>query len=261
VVVNCTPVGTWPDLEGTPISLEALHSCHFERSEESVPLSVLSGVFDCVYNPLRTRLVLEAQARGIPGLGGLYMLVKQAALACALFTGTPVEEEEVDITYNALRRERENIVLIGMPGAGKTTVGRILAQKTGKDFVDTDEETVKQAGMPIPAIFKEAGEAGFRDLETAVVRGFSGRSGLVIAIGGGTVLREENVRLLKHYGRLVFLDRPLESLEPSPDRPLGDTPEKLARLYAERRPIYRAAADEIIDASGDPEAVAALIVP
>ena len=172
-----------------------------------------------------------------------------------------MEDEQVDIIHNALRREQENIVLIGMPGAGKTTLGRILAQKTGKGFVDTDEEIVKRAGIPIPAIFEKAGEAGFRGLEAAVVRAFSGRNGLVIATGGGTVLREENIRLLKHYGRLVFLDRPLDQLLPSPDRPLGDTAEKLARLYAERRPIYRAAADEIVPVNDTPEAVAERIAP
>ena len=274
VIVNCTPVGMRPDPESAPISLESFLPCHSERSEESVspschskpcpersrrsseepvPFPGLSGVFDCVYNPLRTRLVLEAQARGIPAAGGLYMLVKQAALACELFTGTPVEDENVDIIHNSLRREQENIVLIGMPGAGKTTVGRILAQKTGKLFVDTDEALVQRTGKAISAIFAERGEAGFRELEAAVVRELAGLSGRVVATGGGTVLREENVRLLKHYGRLVFLDRPLEALEPSSERPLGDTAEKLRKLYAERCPIYRAAADEIVSAAAAPE--------
>ena len=221
----------------------------------------LSAVFDCVYNPLRTRLVLEAQARGIPGLGGLYMLVKQAALACELFTGEPVADAQIDIIYHSLRREQENLVLIGMPGAGKTTVGRILAQKTGKEFWDIDEEIVKRTGHTIPFIFQNLGETRFRSWESAFVQEYYRYSGLVIATGGGTVLREENVRLLKHYGRLVFLDRPLDQLLPSLDRPLGDTAEKLARLYAERRPIYLAAADEVVPVNDTPEAVAERIAP
>ena len=245
MIINCTPAGMWPDLDGVPLDLAGFPG--------------LEGVFDCVYNPLRTRLVLEA--RGVPASGGLYMLVKQAALACELFTGTPVEDDQVDIIYDALRRERENIVLIGMPGAGKSTVGRILAQKTGKVFADIDEEIVKRAGKPIPAIFTEDGEAAFRDLEADVVRELAGTGGRVIAAGGGTVLREENVRRLKQNGRLVFLDRPLDHLLPSPDRPLGDTAEKLRRLYAKRYPIYLSAADDIVDASGDPEAVAERIAP
>lgn len=247
VVINCTPAGMWPDLDGGPLGLAGLPG--------------LEGVFDCVYNPLRTRLVLEAQARGVPAAGGLYMLVKQAARACALFTGAPAEETQVDIIFNALRLERENLVLIGMPGSGKSTVSRILARKTGKTFVDSDEEIVKRAGKSIPAIFAEVGEAEFRDLEADVIRDLAGRTGLVIAVGGGTVLREENVRRLKQNGRLVFLDRPLDQLLPSPDRPLGDTAEKVARLYAERSPVYLAAADEIVDASGEPETVAERIAP
>ena len=246
MIINCTPAGMWPYMIGLPL--------------ETADFPNLSAVFDCVYNPLRTRLVLEAQARGIPAAGGLYMLVKQAALACELFTGTPVEDGQIDIIYNSLRREQENIVLIGMPGAGKTTVGRILAQKTGKVFVDTDEEIVKLAGKTIPAIFAELGEAGFRDLEVGVVRDLAGQTGRVIAAGGGTVLREENVRRLRQSGRLMFLDRPLEMLEPSSERPLGDTAEKLRRLYAERYPVYRAAADEIVPVNDTPEAVAEQIV-
>ena len=159
VLINCTPVGMWPNNDETPLSLTRCQGP--------------SCVFDCVYNPLRTRLVLEAQARGIPAAGGLYMLVKQAALACGLFTGIPAEDEQVDIIYNSLLREQENIVLIGMPGAGKTTIGRILSQKTGREFVDFDEDVAKHAGKTIPAIFASDGEAAFRDLEAEVRRKFS----------------------------------------------------------------------------------------
>ena len=246
LLINTTPVGMYPDVDGLPLDLSRLPN--------------LAAVFDCVYNPLRTRLVLEARARGVPAIGGLEMLVRQAALACELFTDAPVPEETVDIILNDLRRSRENLVLIGMPGSGKTTVGRILAQKTNREFVDLDEEIVRRAGRSIPAIFAEEGETAFRDLESAAVRDFSKTGGLVLAAGGGTILRPENVRRLKQNGVLVLLDRPPESLVPTDDRPLGDTAEKIRRLWETRRPIYLAAADRVIPVSGTPEETAERII-
>ena len=147
-----------------------------------------------------------------------------------------------------------------MPGAGKTTIGRILAQKCGKKFVDIDEELVARTGKPVSAIFAASGEECFRDLESAAVREAAALSGAVIATGGGTVLRAENVRRLKQNGRLVFLDRPLAALVPSPDRPLGDTAEKVARLSAERAPLYAAAADLTVPVAGSPEETAEAVL-
>lgn len=239
LILNCSPAGMYPQIDSMP-----LDPSDFPK---------LEGVFDCVYNPLRTRLVLAAQSRGLPARGGLYMLVKQAALACAHFTGMPVEENLVESLYDLLRRKQENLVLIGMPGAGKSTVGRLLAQKTGRRFVDTDEIIVKMTGKPITAIFAEDGEVGFRDLEEAVVRDLARNGGMVVATGGGTVLREDNVVRLKQNGTLFFLDRPLEALEPSDARPLGDRAERIARLYAERYAIYTAAADRGVPVTGTPE--------
>lgn len=260
-IINCTPVGMYPALDGSPLERIILPPRHSERSEESaVPFPKLQGVFDCIYNPLRTRLVLEAQQRGLPASGGLYMLVKQAAIACELFTGAPLEEAQVEQSCEWLRYDRENLILIGMPGAGKTTVGRLLAQKTGKPFLDLDEEIVRRAGKSIPAIFAEAGEAGFRDLETTVIRALSATGGRVIATGGGSILREENLLSLRQNGLLFFLDRPLETLQPSADRPLGDTREKIHALYAERYSRYVAAADVVIPNGGDAvEAVQAIL--
>ena len=255
-IINCTPAGMYPDLEESPLALAGLPICQSERSEESVPFPQLRGVFDCVYNPLRTRLVLAAQARGLLAGGGLYMLVRQAALACALFTGVSVEASQLERICATLCHRRENLVLIGMPGAGKTTVGRLLAQKTGKAFLDLDEEIVRRAGKSIPAIFAEVGEAGFRELESNLIRALSAMEGTVIATGGGAILRAENVIRLKQNGRLFFLDRPLAALTPTADRPLGDTTRKLQRLYETRLPAYAAAADRIIDASLQPEELA-----
>ena len=197
-LINTTPVGKTPEPDACPISL--------------APFSRLQGVADVLYNPLRTRLVLEAQARGIPAVGGLEMLVRQAAASCALFTGLPVAEQTVRAVCQRLGRELENLVLIGMPGSGKTTVGRLLAQKTGLRFVDSDEEAASVAGKPIPELIREAGdaipelireagEAPFRALEAAVLSELSRRSGLVIATGGGAVLDADNVRRLRQNGR------------------------------------------------------------
>ena len=277
VVINCSPVGMWPDVDGMPLDLKAFELSRSEGSEASaspsscqpssltchlspVAWNSLSAVFDCVYNPLRTRLVLEARARSIPAAGGLEMLVKQAALACALFTDAAVDENQVDIICNSLGRKQENIVLIGMPGAGKTSVARILAQKCGRPFVDIDEEIAKRAGKPIPAIFAEDGETAFRDLEAELVRALAPAHGRVIAAGGGTILRPENVRRMQQNGRLVFLDRPLEALEPSPERPLGDTAEKVAALYGARYARYAAAADLTVPVAGTPEDAADAIL-
>ena len=246
VIINTTPAGMYPDLEG--MALEP----------KSYP--ELAGVFDCVYNPLRTRLVLGARALELPAEGGLYMLVKQAALACELFTGEALPGETTERVYRAILSQRENLVLIGMPGAGKTTVGRLLAQKTGKSFVDTDEEIVRQAGMSIPALFAARGEAGFRDLEAEVIRDLSRSGGSVIATGGGSVLRKENLRRLRQNGRLFFLDRPFAALLPTEDRPLGNTREKVAALYAARLPIYKNAADVTITCPATPEEAADAIL-
>ena len=151
---------------------------------------------------------------------------------------------------------RKNIVLIGMPCCGKTTIGGMLAEKTGKKLMDTDEEIVRTAGMPVPEIFRLHGEPYFRDLETRIVREVSEvNDGRIIATGGGAVLREENVTALKRTGVLIFLDRSLEHLAPADDRPLSNDPEKLSRMYTARRPVYLAAADYCVPADGSPKAV------
>lgn len=245
ILINTTPLGMDPEPEGLPL--------------DPGDFPALAGVFDCVYNPLRTRLVLAALDRGIPAAGGLYMLVQQAVLASGLFAGAPLPEQTAEAVYRDLLAKRENVVLIGMPGSGKTTLGRVLADRRGLPFADTDAEIVRRTGRSIPAIFAEAGEAFFRELEASVIRDLSRRGGQVIATGGGAVLRPENLRRLKQNGRLFFLDRPPEDLEPSPDRPLGDTAEKLRQLWQVRRPIYTAAADRILPAASLRQTLEALL--
>ena len=242
IILNTTPCGMFPDPDAQPLSL--------------APFSRLQGMADVIYNPLRSRLVLEARSRGVPADGGLYMLVAQAVRASELFLDTSYPDGLTDRIHEQILRQKENTVLIGMPGSGKSAVGRILAERTGRSFADTDQLIVEKAGKPITRIFREDGEPAFRDLETYVIRTVSKQGGQIISTGGGAVLRPENVAALRQNGRLVWLDRDPEALVPTDDRPLADTEAKMKRLYAEREPVYRAAADVIVPVKAAPEDVA-----
>lgn len=181
------------------------------------------------------------------------MLVAQAVRASEHFTGVACPENLTDRIYEKILRDKENIVLIGMPGSGKSAVGKILAGQTGRPLIDTDQLITEKAGKSIPDIFREDGEPAFRDLESAVIREVSLLGGQIVSTGGGAVLRPENVAVLRQNGRLFWLDRNPEALVPTDDRPLADTAEKMKQLYLAREPIYRAAADEIISVTGSPE--------
>lgn len=246
IIINTTPCGMFPEVGRQPI--------------DPALFPHLIGVVDAIYNPLRSCLVLSARQRGLKAEGGLYMLVAQAVLAAEIFTGQPLPEDETDLIYDRLLAEKENLVLIGMPGSGKTTVGGLLSRKLGRELLDLDELIAKKAGRSVSRIFAEHGEAAFRRLETQAIAEVSAKSGLVVATGGGAVLRQENLRALAMNGRLFFLDRPLSQLLPTEDRPLARDSQQIRRLYEERYPIYRQAADEIIKAEGPPESVAETIM-
>ena len=239
IILNTTPCGMFPEQDAQPLPLE--------------PFTRLQGVADVIYNPLRSRLVLDARSRGIPAEGGLYMLVAQAVRASEHFLGTAYPEGLADRIHDRILRRKENTVLIGMPGSGKSAVGRILSEETGRPLADTDRLITERAGKSIPDIFREDGEAAFRDLESGVILDLAKAGGQVISTGGGAVLRPENVTALRQNGRLFWLDRDPEALVPTDDRPLADTEAKMKRLYLEREPVYRAAADEIVSVSGSPE--------
>jgi len=204
--------------------------------------SKLEGVLDVVYNPLRTRLLQQAETLGIACAGGLTMLVWQAARARELFDGRPVPAEVANEAELTLRREESNLVIIGMPGSGKTVVGTRCAKALGRTLVDTDAEVVKRIGKAVPQIFSEDGEAAFRTMEAEVIAEFGRKSGLVLSTGGGAVLRVENRQNLRMNGVVVRLMRPLEQLT-TEGRPLSKGLETLRHMERERAPYYRECAD------------------
>lgn len=234
VLINTTPVGMYPNCGQAAVSLDA-----FPR---------LTGVLDVVYNPLRTALLLDARSRSIPCSCGLPMLVAQARRAAELFTDTMIPEQRVEEVLRGLTAQLQNIVLIGMPGCGKTTVGRALAEHLDREFVDLDEEIVRRAGRPIPDIFAREGEDGFRALETQAVRDAGSRTGLVISTGGGVVTREENYAPLRQNGVMIHLRRDVGAL-PIDGRPVSQSTD-LNLLWRRRRPLYAAFADVEIDNNG-----------
>ncbi len=238
IIVNTTPVGMYPDTGLSPVDLSRFAD--------------LEAVLDVVYNPARTALLLQAEALGIPCLGGLPMLVAQAWESARWFTGENIPESKIQEILADLQKKTQNIVLIGMPGCGKSTVGSLLAQRMGRKFMDTDACIQEKAGMSIPEIFDTCGEAHFRTLETQVLQALGKQSGLVIACGGGVVTQERNYPLLHQNGCILWLERDI-SLLPTQGRPLsmrGD----LAEMYRLRQPLYARFADLTISNHSAPEA-------
>ena len=246
VVINTTPVGMHPNI--------------FDKAIELERFPCLSGVIDAVYNPLRTPIILDAKERGIPAEGGLYMLVAQAVRASEIFTDTKYGYGELERVYRKIMSDKENIVLIGMPGCGKSTVGSLVSQMLGRELVDTDRLIEKKAGKDIPTIFREDGEAVFRKLEAELIRECASKNGVVIATGGGSVLLADSLDALRENGRIYFIDRPLERLVPTNDRPLSSTSEDITRRYEERYGIYTSVADVAVNADCSPNAVAEKII-
>ena len=235
ILINTTPCGMYPNIDVSPLDISA-----FKRVE---------GVVDAIYNPLRSKLVCDAQKRGIKAVGGLYMLISQAVFAAEKFLDTNIEPQKTDAVYKSILNQKQNIVLVGMPGSGKTTVGKLLAKKLQLEFLDTDDLITEKYGN-ITDIFKTKGEAVFRNYETEVIKQLSAVAGKVIATGGGAVLRTQNTDLLKRNGRIYFLDRPLESICATPDRPLSSNREDLEKRFNERYDIYRNCADRHIISNG-----------
>lgn len=229
VIVNTTPVGTFPNNMQQVIRLKDFPGCQ--------------AVIDVIYNPFKTALLLEAEKLGLKYTNGLPMLVAQATAAAGYFLGTPgAFQKENQRIIKSMKQQMGNIVLIGMPGTGKSLIGKLLAELTGKTLQDTDAKIKEEAKMTIPEIFEKEGEAGFRDRESAICKKLGKERNLIIATGGGAILRPENVDALRQNGTLVHITRSIDKL-PTRGRPLSKNIETLKKMEAQRMPLYKAAAD------------------
>lgn len=235
-IVNATPVGMYPNTGVSPIDLALFPH--------------LEGVLDVIYNPARTQLLLDAEKLGIPRENGLWMLVAQAKEAAEVFTGGKISDEVIEKIYRELSHQMKNIVLIGMPGCGKSTIGTLLAEKLGRTLADADEKIIALAEKSIPDIFAQDGEPTFRDWETKALAELGKQSGLVIATGGGCVTQKRNYPLLHQNGYLVWLERDCSVL-PTDGRPLSQAND-LGKMYAARKPLYEAFADIRVENAGTP---------
>ena len=235
IVINTTPAGMYPNVG----------VCHLDVAA----MPGLEAVLDVVYNPDKTELILRAEEAGVPvAVGGLEMLVAQAVYAAEYFLDRKFDDAPAEIRAITaqLRKEQLNVALIGMPSCGKTTIGRALADRLGKRFVDLDEEIVRAAGCSIPDLFAAEGEDGFRAREAEQTARFAREGRQVLSCGGGVVKRPENLRALRQNGVVLFIDRPLDALTVGGGRPLSTSAEALKAMEAQRRPLYLAAADAVI---------------
>ena len=232
VIINTTPVGTYPNNYESLVDLDK-----FEN---------LQGVLDVIYNPMLTKILVQAKNKGIKYSNGLPMLVAQAKKSAEYYFDKPIDNQKIEIAINSFERKNQNVVLIGMSGCGKTTIGQALAQKLNREFIDTDLEIVKKDGRDIPTIFKESGEEYFRNLEREVLKEVGVLSGKVIATGGGIVENEQNYFPLKQNGKIFYLQRQIENLDRK-GRPLATDFSAVKNLFERRKQKYLDFADIIID--------------
>ena len=237
VVVNATPIGMYPHNE-----------FGFDIFDD---LRNLEGYVDAIYNPINTKNVVNVSLKGIKAIGGMYMLIYQAIRSIEIFLDKKIGDDVVDIIYKKIMKEHSNIVLIGMPTSGKSKIGYLLARELGVEFVDTDKVIEDQVNMSVAEYFKKYGEASFRELETKVIESIYKDTPKVISTGGGVIKNIENIKMLKQNGKIIFIDRPLEKLFASSDRPLASNLEDLTKLYEKRLPIYRKYADYVIQNDKD----------
>ena len=241
IIINTTPCGMFPNVQETAIDVSRFPN--------------LEGVVDAVYNPLRSHFVLEAKEQNVNAKGGLYMLVSQAVAAAEHFMGHAYERELTDRIYQDLCKKKENLVLIGMPGCGKTTFAKLLSKTLDRQWKDTDAELEKREGKTCKAIIEEEGMEAFRKKESEVVQELARENHLILATGGGAVLNPENVKALRMNGRMVWIDRPIQDIIPTRDRPLSSNRESLLALYKERLPIYEKSCDLRVENKGSKEEV------
>lgn len=244
VIVNATPVGMYPHNGTSPVNIDLFPNLEY--------------VMDLIYNPAKTKLLLDAEARGIPSQNGLWMLVAQAAESSYFFTGQTIDSKSIESIYSQLNLQMRNIVLIGMPGCGKSTIGRLLSEKLKRCFYDSDKEVERSAGRSIPEIFQADGEDGFRKTETAILRKLAKLSSCVIATGGGCVTKEENLPILRQNAFIIWIQRDI-SLLPTEGRPLSRT-NSLNQMYQVRQPLYHRFADIVVENDNSPEVAVQSII-
>ena len=232
IIINTTPVGMYPNSNTCPINLSLFTN--------------LEAVVDVIYNPLQTKLLVDAMTRGIKAVGGLEMLVAQAKFGVEIFTKTTLDNTRIHEVTVKIRQKQSNIVLIGMSGCGKTFLGKEVARSMGREFIDTDDEVVNQIGMSIAEFFECHGEFAFREIEKNIICRLAQRNSLVISTGGGIVKDEENIALLKENGVIIWLTRDTELLEVGKSRPLASTTTDAIKLYQERLPLYKNAAQTTV---------------
>lgn len=237
IIANTTPVGMYPNNGQAAVDLTRFPQCE--------------GVLDVVYNPAHTALLLQAEKLGIPRAGGLYMLVAQAKRSSELFIGSTIPDSEIGRIEKVLSGRMKNIVLVGMPSSGKSTLAAALGEKLGRPVYEADALIEQEAGMDIPAIFAQGGEESFRKLETEILSRLGKLSGAVISTGGGCVTREENYDLLHQNGTILWLKRGTEKLDKT-GRPLS-LKNDLNEMYQKREPMYRRFADAAVDNNGSVE--------
>lgn len=229
IIINTTPCGMYPNNEGLIIDINSFPS--------------LEAVIDCIYNPLRTNLIISAKKRGLKCDGGLYMLVSQAVKSIEYFLDKKIDSSVIDKTYNDILKQKENIVLVGMPSCGKSTIGTQISEELNRSLFDTDKIIVNRIGMPIKDYFEKFGEKEFRKIEIEVVKEVSKLNSVVISTGGGVVLSEENMNALRQNGLIVYINRSLELLKPTSSRPLSHDIDSLKKVYEERKDIYKSVSD------------------
>ena len=232
IIINTTPCGMYPNINESLVDLDKLNN--------------VEAVIDVIYNPLRTKLIIDAQERNIKTATGLYMLVSQAVYASSIFLDKKIDLLKQDNIYKTIFNEKRNIVLIGMPSCGKTSIAMELKRILSKDFIDTDFEIEKRINKKIKDYLTEENEEEFRNIESSVVKDISTLNNKVISTGGGIIKRKTNIDLLKANGLIIFIDRPLDKLITSSSRPLSSSKEKLEKLYNERYQKYISSADIII---------------
>lgn len=244
VIVNATPVGMYPNVDASPLSLASFPQ--------------LEGVLDVIYNPARTKLLMEAEKMGLKTMNGLWMLVAQAKESAEWFTGSSISDDMISSIHQKLKLQMENIVLIGMPGSGKSTVGNVLAERLEKKLIDADTALEEHFSRKITDIIPNDGEEAFRAMETQILEDLGKQSGLIIATGGGCVTKERNYEHLHRNGTIFYLQRDLEKL-PTDGRPLSQTG-KLAQMFSIREPMYNSFSDYSVNNNDTVEQTAWQIV-